>query len=125
MIKETRIKILEINKIAILFRIKVKKRIKKEITDKELENWYRNVLEISEKLITEKAGKDNEIYQALNDFKDIMPNYPLITHVDRIRKYLNKLLNCFDKMYPIIFKRFFQEGYDKKKFQTMLELIVQ
>ncbi len=123
MSKEIAIKVITIKKTAIKFREKQKKNKKKDLTDNELENWYKDVLGIVENLITERAG-DKE-YLELEKFKSVMPEDLIFgRHIDLIRRYLNKLLNCFDIFYPKLFKRYFNETYDIWKFTEISERII-
>ncbi len=134
--EETEKKIIMIKKTAVSFRTKVKKNIKKEIIDNDLEEWHKDVLEIAEKLINKKGSEhkkeylellhNRKEYVAYNKFKDkiIIDPSRFKDHIGKIRKYLNILLNYFDDMYPIIFERYFNKKYNKVNFIMESERII-
>lgn len=97
---------------------------KRDTPSSELEKWYKSVINIVEKLLSSEHDKLE--YQAFLKFRDIIkPEEYLHLHIDRIRKYLNMMINNLDSFYPVLYRRYFNINYNKNSYRYILKHIIQ
>jgi len=126
--KETAIKIINIMDIANKYRpIAKNPHKKKDISSRELENWYESVIEcgITKRLVFNERDRYKLECQALIKFRDIINPYRLLhLQVDKFRRYLNMMIDNLDIFYPILYRRYFQIPYNKNTYGNVLKNII-
>ena len=92
---------------------------KKDVPAPELEDWYKSIIEcaVTKNLIPIDRDKYKPECQALIKFKDVISPYRVLhLQIDKIRRYLNMMINNLDIFYPVLYRRYFQIPYNKNTY---------